>query len=63
MADNRLSEALGRKYQRLIDLMAAPGVVQVIHATEMEDLRRDILASGQTEADLEAHTSPNRFDA
>ena len=58
-----MEEGIQRKYQRMIDLLYSPAFkIAAVH-TEIEDLRRDLKLSGQSDEPIEAHTGPNRFNA
>jgi len=57
-----MDEGLSRKYQRLNSLLAVGNVDAPHIQTEIADLRRDILGSGHTEADIRARTDPRRFE-
>ena len=52
-----------RMYQRLNDLLLVGNVSAPHIQTQIADVRRDLKASGQTDADIFAHTDPKRFDA
>lgn len=58
-----MDEGLNRKYDRLKSLLAAGNVDAPHIQTEIADLRRDILGSGQTEVDIDARTDPRRYES
>jgi len=65
--DNRLSPQLLAKYRRLIQLLESPAraldSVPVPVKMEINDIWKDLKASGQSDADIMAHVSPQRFNA
>ena len=62
MEDSRLSENVNRKYTRLVTLLESPAVNIAATQTEIADIKADLMANGQSEAEIEAHVGPDRYN-
>src|SRR5437773_2390066 len=57
-----MDEGLSRKYDRLNALLQVGNVSAPHIQVEIEDLKRDLRLSGQTDIDIKAHTDSSRFE-